>query len=519
MRYHKNTMKNEKRKVSKQTTGLAGRLIPPTIAIALLTLLAVAIFSNRITEEIYTYQLTNTLSNNTKTIRNILQDGWKRTTGSTLRTTEVMTQYVEDVLGSQINLLQFPSKSGIIIADSYSKQILQVYPKGVSAPTIKEIRPLLRTTQGEKTIKLKQGGLILGQHFAPLQLHIISFSQESFENLPERSALTTALFTAALLTTFVITLLMFLLLKVSVVRPIQHMRNRMGHIIKTDQFSKNIPAEGALEMQELTGQFNTLLHHIAKRDKQLNNYTENLEGLVLERTKALEEAQEKNVLQERLAAIGEFSSSIAHELRNPLSSIKLGVEKLSATEALGANDKRRLELMRKEVTRLDVMLKGILSFSSRTPTELSQHSMQNILADIQPFVEALSAEYQLDIQLPNSKTKHTIMADENKLVQALINILKNACQAAQGHSDVKLSYKKNGANLILTVQNGGDVISKEVLARLFEPFFTTKSSGTGLGLPTTKRLLQEMGGDITLTSTKKNGTVTEISLPLASRKK
>lgn len=501
--------------MQEKQTRLALKLIAPIIIVVASTLVALSIFSYNISEKIYTYQNVSVVSNTVKLTRDILNDGWKRTYGTTLRSHEILKKYVTDVLTGSINFLEFPQNSGLIIVDSHTENILATFPQNVKRPKKEQIRRGLRA-RGEavETFTLPNGGTLVSAYFSPVQVHIIGFNFTGFTQTSAQQSLSLMMITIFLITALLLTSLIIYLLGKHVLSPLKKMSQTMGGILEEDKFNLRVALSGSKELQSLGTQFNTLISHVQKRDNELQKHNKNLEKVVAERTKELREAQEQIVLQERLAAIGEFASSVAHELRNPLASIKMGVEKVAEND-LPSTDKRRIELVNKEVIRLDAMLKGILSFAAPRPTVIQDTALTPYLEEHLPIFEALAHEENVTFAYEPHKQNLNIKADSDKLLQALINITKNACEAALKESDITLSFKKKEKNVLLIVHNEGEPIPKEILARLFEPFYTTKKSGTGLGLATTRRVCQEMGGDISVQSTKTAGTTVTITLKLA----
>ena len=509
-------IKNMRKKPQKTTKSLAFRLILPTVLAVLITLSLMGGLSYKISEQIYNYQTNQTLENNLQLSQRALEESWRNTSGAALRTKELLTQYTGEALGNTLDLLVFPPNSGVMVVDSYTGDLLQIYPRAeqpLSEDIIKTALNHPETTL--QTMPLTGGGFVSSVSFSPLGLHIISFNRQGFNETQIAPLMQMTIISTLAITAIILILMMLSLLTYSVIRPLKNISKNISDIIHDDNFHHQMESNtGAQELQNLTSQFNTLLSYIEERDSTLKIHNEKLEDLVSARTKELKNAQNRLVLGERLAAIGEFASSVAHELRNPLSSIKMGVDKLAELKNIEGNDRRRLELIQKEVDRLSSMLKGILSFAAPTPVNLSTFSIGTVMADIEPIFHAFAKEQKVVLNLPKWPDNIGVLGDVDKLKQALINCVKNACEAAPTKSPVTLTFHTDETLFTVSIHNGGDVIKADVLNRLFEPFFTTKAEGTGLGLPTTKRLMGEMGGDISVKSSAKSGTVCHITLPI-----
>lgn len=495
-------------------SSLAVRLILPTVFVVLLTLSLVGALSYKISEQLYNYQTVDTLKNNLQLSYGALEDGWQHTSGATLRTEESLRSYTGTIMEGRLNLLGFPKNSGVMLIDSYTGTILHTYPTSQAHLNIDTVKRLLQKTASEMHVEpLITGGFSATYAFAPLGIHFIAFNQTPFEQTQTAPLLRLSMIISLGLTLLFLSIFMLVMLRYSIIRPLRSMNRRINDILQEDDFHHRMPTHaGAKELQEMTEQFNILLSHIDKRDHDLTEHNERLEELVEQRTQELQNAQEKIVLQERLAAIGEFASSVAHELRNPLSSIKMGVEKIHDIDSITGNDRRRLELIQKEVDRLNDMLKGILSFAAPTPMQLSLFNIQHTFDDLDPTLKDICRQEGVFLEMPEEIPSSEIKADSHKLKQALINCIKNAAEAAPKKSSVIVSIDIGESHALVHIRNQGDPIPSEALNRLFEPFFTTKSEGTGLGLPTTKRLMQEMNGDIYVKSDAKSGTVCTLKL-------
>ena len=496
-------MKNNKN----QVPSLILRLTAPIALVVLAMFLALFFSSYNIAERIYNYQIEQTLTGKVQLTHDVLYDGWKRTTGTTLRTEDILREYVSDVLKGSIDFLAFPKGSGLLLVDTPTENILRSFPETISEkPKREELRMMLKKQNtGIQTLNLPNGGIMVSQYFPEIHIHIIGFNIANFAENPQQKALQNAVIGIFLATSVVLFSMMFYMLRRHVLSPLRKIQMAISDILMHDKFSRRVEKEGASELQQLGDQFNTLITHVDDRDRALQHHNKNLEKLVKERKQKLEETQKQLVLQERLAAIGEFASSVAHELRNPLASIKMGVEKIGENH-LNETDCRRLQLVNKEVVRLDSMLKGILAFAAPRPTTLTDIDLKSYITDNSPLFEALAKEESIFIQVEPPKRKTIVKADVDKLLQVLINIVKNGAEAAKLSSAVTLSCKSTKQGAEIHIHNEGEPIPQETLSRLFEPFYTTKKSGTGLGLPTSMRLMQEMGGDIIVQSSKQNGT-------------
>ncbi len=244
---------------------------------------------------------------------------------------------------------------------------------------------------------------------------------------------------------------------------------------------------------------------------------------------------------ERLAEIGTLTGGLAHEIKNPLSTVRLNIqlleEDLDHMSATNADDlllseeigriKRRFESLNKETSRLKTILEDFLRFAGRMNLDLEPTDLNSMVREIIDFFKPQTdaSNIHLRDQFHNSLPK--VNLDAGVLKQAILNLLINAYQAML---DAKNNNQDSGGNdeLILRTQrvkvhgkwevqlhvlDTGPGISKEVIKKIFQPYFSSKRGGTGLGLPTSRRIVEEHGGHLTVISELGKGTEFTISLP------
>ena len=308
----------------------------------------------------------------------------------------------------------------------------------------------------------------------------------------------------------------FLALWLSVIRPVKVFSKRMSSIIIKGDFTDytDVSSFASDEIKSLEKSFKITFDLIRLRDAELKKYTNELEEEVKKRTFELLKVKESLLEKEKLAAIGQFVSFIVHELRNPLSSIKLGIVKLQSLENLDEKNTRRLELMDKETNRLTEMLEGILGYARFTESNVEKMQITNFWEEYKRIILAVADK---DVKIDfNDACKKSFLADKNKFIQVILNLIKNASEAVADFSEldkkISVDCNENNENITISIKNKGD-LPKDVLERVFEPFFTTKGSGTGLGLAISKKLMIEMNGSLDI-SNKDGFVVVDLKLPL-----
>jgi two-component system sensor histidine kinase HydH len=229
------------------------------------------------------------------------------------------------------------------------------------------------------------------------------------------------------------------------------------------------------------------------------------DAMVLEAVEAREDALETWTAQNR--ELTALAAEIAHELKNPLSSVK-GLSALMAADATG-RDAERLAVLRGEVERMQGILEGFLNFSRPiVPVDASDVDLVALLGEIALLHEGTARDHAVTLRVEGRGI--TARCDARKLKQIAINLVQNALDAAPAGSTVTLAV--GGADPVeLTVRDHGPGVDPAVRARLFEPGVTTRPHGSGLGLVIARALARQHGGDLVLESA--DGTIARVTLP------
>lgn len=211
--------------------------------------------------------------------------------------------------------------------------------------------------------------------------------------------------------------------------------------------------------------------------------------------------------QVKLAALGRLTANIAHEIRNPLSSISHANQLMQEDEDTSPSNKRMLQIISDNVQRLDQIIKDVLELNRRDRTNQEIIHLENFITDFYNqfcAVENISAN---DLKLTIKDTDTTILFDRRHLNQIIWNLCKNGWRhSQQKENSVKLDvYTSNKSLIVIEVTDDGAGISEEVSSHLFEPFFTTEKSGTGLGLYIGRELAEANGANLQFKPTS-NGT-------------
>ena len=233
--------------------------------------------------------------------------------------------------------------------------------------------------------------------------------------------------------------------------------------------------------------------------------------------------QKQLKLNERLSALGNLAAGVAHEIRNPLSSIKGYATYLAETTKEDKMAHATGMMLIQETDRLNRVVSDLLSVAKPLDLHLQPAVVTDLLQQamrlIRPEAEENKIAVHLALPAGNGHGERRIMIDADRLTQALLNLLVNAVQATAAGGSVQLALEEaqmdGGAEaLAISVSDTGRGIAPQDMASLFTPYFTTKASGTGLGLTITQQIIEQHGGEIKVYSQPDKGATFTILLPL-----
>jgi signal transduction histidine kinase len=259
--------------------------------------------------------------------------------------------------------------------------------------------------------------------------------------------------------------------------------------------------------------------------------------LLLRRTTSrAREMQRRALAAERLAELGTLTGGLAHEIKNPLSTIGLNVQLLEEDlselvqqsagqpgEEQGARARRRVQALHREITRLRSILEDFLRFAGRIRLDLATTDINAVVAELADFFAPQAQAARVNIRTQLDAQPSRVPLDAPLFKQALLNLLINATHAMTeardagkpngGCDELLIRTRRGRDELTVHVIDTGPGIEPDVLHRIFQPYFSTRKGGTGLGLPTTRRIIEEHGGSIACHSESGRGTEFTITLP------
>ena len=255
---------------------------------------------------------------------------------------------------------------------------------------------------------------------------------------------------------------------------------------------------GNFDLQVRESRMSPLNHHIVAFNTMVGELNESRERLI--------EAEKQTIWKE-------MARAMAHEIKNPLTPIRLATQRLEEkyymkSEDLPAVLEKSMGIINEEVGNLQSLVNAFSGFAKMPEAKFQVYNLNKQLKEISDqYSDDATIEMELDDKLEN------IYADSMQMKQVLVNLIQNAIQACPDEPKLLLSTKVSGKSCNISIKDHGTGIEPEALEKIFEPYFTTKKKGTGLGLAITRRIIRQHGGDILAESTVGAGSTFTIYLP------
>jgi signal transduction histidine kinase len=236
---------------------------------------------------------------------------------------------------------------------------------------------------------------------------------------------------------------------------------------------------------------------------------------ILEDRRQIEETSRKLIEAEKLATIGRLATAMAHEIRNPLTAIKLNIQKVGKSPNLAPIERDQLEIADSGIRQVERIVKDVLSYARAPRLIKDWFSLDTLLDAALRFAEEQLDEKQVDIVREYSKLP-SIRVDGDRLRQVFLNILLNSAESLPVGGTLfvrtRLEEKDGKKAAVMEIEDNGCGIDEKHLESVFEPFFTTKSMGTGLGLTNARKIIELHEGKVEIESLISRGTKVRISL-------
>ena len=307
-----------------------------------------------------------------------------------------------------------------------------------------------------------------------------------------------------------------------IIRPI-HKLSKYANIIGEAKFDKAmVPINRKDEIGMLYRAFQDMSAKLQKRQTHLEQKVDLKDAelketdLILKKTKLIAERSEK------FAAIGRMGAAVAHEIRTPLTSLKLFMESMEAEIEISPEDEEDFQIAMKQISRIEATINRFLDFTKPRDLVFSEISPAKLVEDVLIMVRPMIKRQGCTLDISMDKTLPPIHGDRKLLAEALVNLFVNALEAMDdgGRLVIVVAADHVTVNdgtvpcLRIDISDTGHGITEEQIDSLFEPFFTTKASGTGLGLPLVFNTIQSHGGVIRVKSRVQSGTTFSVYLPV-----
>ena len=296
------------------------------------------------------------------------------------------------------------------------------------------------------------------------------------------------------------------------------------------QLDRPVQINSSEELGELANAFDVMRLRLKESIDQQNQFAQNLETKVGQRTEQLKVAHQKLLHSDRLASLGQLSASVAHEINNPLSGVlnlSMLMQRIVGENGIPAERvpefRKYLGQVVTETARVGRIVQDLLAFSRRSKPH--QRTNVNFNAIVSTTVNLIGHKLKLmnvEMDLRLDEALPLIHCDASQMQQVLINLIMNGAEATQGRPAAKVTVSSavapSGTDLVLEIHDTGEGIRPEHIEKLFTPFFTTKGEGkgVGLGLAVVYGIVKDHNGDIDVESKPNVGTTFRVVLPIGS---
>lgn len=300
--------------------------------------------------------------------------------------------------------------------------------------------------------------------------------------------------------------------------------------VATGDLSIRVKTSSQTEIATLYESFNVMTKRLEEHERQRENFSRELEKQVRERTSELRESEEslrkaqaELIRMERIATLGQIATTVNHEIKTPLNSLYMNLQLLTKKiNQSGIDDGKTKERMLtiaaiidSEIIRINEIIEEFVKYARFSAPELKEKELNPVVAKIAEMISQSAKDSEVAIELCLADEVGMLLLDENKIIQALLNLCMNAIQAMPYGGRLTLATEKAGEQARIIVADTGKGIAPEDLDKIFEPFFSKKEGGLGFGLSIVQRIVEDHHGQITCQSTVGKGTTFEILLPLA----
>jgi signal transduction histidine kinase/putative methionine-R-sulfoxide reductase with GAF domain len=277
---------------------------------------------------------------------------------------------------------------------------------------------------------------------------------------------------------------------------------------------KNITSE-ILESAMTFAQQAGLAIHNALMYQELKAFSQQMEEKIQKTTADLKKTEAQLIRSEKLAALGQLAAGIAHEIRNPLTSINILIHSLRQNISSGESRSEDFKVIEEEIHRINEIVDQFLRFAKPAPPHLERTEVTSIFEEILQLLRPQMEKLRISVQ-KDFRSVPLITIDNEQMKQVILNLLMNSIQAMPEGGQFRLEgeVSKDGQWVELSIRDSGVGIPPEDMDKLFDPFFSTKEGGIGLGLSIAHRIIDQHHGKIEVTSNPNEGTIFTVYLPI-----
>jgi signal transduction histidine kinase len=280
------------------------------------------------------------------------------------------------------------------------------------------------------------------------------------------------------------------------------------------------PLKGLVEgtVRIAAGDFNHRIP-ISSRDEigDLARSFNEMTGRLLHARERMEAANRKLVQAEKLASIGRLAATIAHEIRNPLTSVKLNIQRLAEIERLNGIEREHLDISQEGIGQIEKFIKELLNFTRVSELAPDRFALEQILEESFKMLRDTFLQKRVAVVKSYAPDLPPALVDGDRLRQVFLNVLRNACESVEEGGRVAVSITLGGdigsRRFLVRISDNGSGIPEKDWENIFEPFYTTKASGFGLGLANARKIVEQHNGTIKVVRKRGKGSAFVVSLP------
>lgn len=310
-----------------------------------------------------------------------------------------------------------------------------------------------------------------------------------------------------------------------ITKPIQSLFNAAESVAGGDYSVRLRDVKTSSEIDTLAKAFNNMIDNIERNNRELQKkneeimkllettrrFNELLESEITQATREIEEKHWELMKAEKLAAIGELATGVAHEVRNPLSGIGLALE-LMKDETQNEEHRQTIRDILNEISRLERIVKGLFQLGHPKSLQLIECTPNDIVERALNLVSMKAKEKGITIK-KDLACRNTFYVDHEQIEQVVLNLLINGIEATGSSGEVRVETRSHNGSVEISVSDTGCGVPDDEMERILQPFYSTKETGTGLGLAISSRIVEAHKGKLHISSRVGQGSTFVVEIP------